>query len=372
MILKTDCKYYVGDRPCKFSKAEGVMCVCGYYSPVRFKIMIIKLDALGDVLRTTSLLISLKKQYPDSFITWVTRTDSKAIFKNNPFVDELLFYEDPFTTYKMLNEKFDLLIHPDASPSSAAMASSVHAKEKRGFVMNEKGKVEAANSESETWLEMGVFDQFKKANTITYQQHIHNIAKIPFDKEEILLYLSDDEKNFAHEFYVKNNLSKFKKLIGLNTGASKRWQFKQWRDEGFVELIEKLQKHPDTGILLYGGEEEKEKNNFLKSKFPNVIDTGSNNSLRQFFALMDLADIVLTGDTMALHVATALKKKVICYFGPTSANEIEDYGRMIKIQPEMDCLVCYKQQCDFIPNCMQLISADMIYNAIIAFSKVVI
>ncbi len=366
MILKTDCKYFIGDRPCKFSKAEGVMCNdCGYYSPVKFKIIIIKLDALGDVLRTTSLLSALKKQHPDSFVTWVTMSDAKDVFKNNPNVDELLFYENTFTTHKILNEKFDLLIHPDASPTSAAMATTVNAKEKRGYVLNEMGKVVPANKEAETWLEMGVFDQLKKANSITYQEHIHRLSKLPYEKGEIQLFLNDEEENFAKQFSEKNNLSRFKTLVGLNTGASKRWQLKQWRDEGFVELIEKLQQHKDVGILLYGGEEEKEKNDLLKKKFPNVIDTGSNNSLRQFFALMSLPHIVLTGDTMALHVATAFRKKVICYFGPTSANEIEDYGRMIKIQPDMDCLVCYKQQCDFNPNCMQLISSGMINDAVI-------
>jgi ADP-heptose:LPS heptosyltransferase len=67
---------------------------------------------------------------------------------------------------------------------------------------------------------------------------------------------------------------------------------------------------------------------------------------------------------MALHVATALRKKVVCLFGPTSANEIEDYGRIIKIQPEMSCLVCYKMDCDFMPHCMGSISSDMVMRAI--------
>ena len=61
MILKTDCRFYVGDRPCKFSKAERIKCDnCNYYNPVRFRIIIIKFDAFGDVLRTTCLLTSLK------------------------------------------------------------------------------------------------------------------------------------------------------------------------------------------------------------------------------------------------------------------------------------------------------------------------
>jgi ADP-heptose:LPS heptosyltransferase len=77
-----------------------------------------------------------------------------------------------------------------------------------------------------------------------------------------------------------------------------------------------------------------------------------------------LSDIFVTGDTMALHAATALRKNVVCLFGPTSANEIEDYGRIIKIQPELGCLVCYKMDCDFVPNCMESISCDTVMHAI--------
>ncbi len=150
----------------------------------------------------------------------------------------------------------------------------------------------------------------------------------------------------------------------MNTGASKRWQFKQWRFDGYMELIKKLSSDNKIGILIYGGPEEIDRNKKLKNNFPNVIDTGSDNSLREFFALLDLSDIIVTGDTLALHSSTALKKQTICLFGPTSSNEIEDYNRIIKVKPEMDCLVCYKQKCDFNPNCMDLISVDMVLSSI--------
>lgn len=366
MILKTDCRFYVGDRPCKFSKTEGVKCnSCNYYSPVKFKIVIIKLDALGDVMRTTSLLPAIKRKYPDSYITWITLKEAKDVFLNNDLVDELLFYDDAFTRFKIQTEEYDLLIHPDASPVSAAMASIIKAKNKKGFELNKNGKVVPFNKDAETWLEMGVFDDVKKANTKTYQEHIHKLSGFEYEKDEIQLQLSEDEKKFAEQFSIDKNLKRFKKIVGLNTGASKRWQLKQWREEGFIELIEMLSAYTEIGVLLYGGPDEKEKNAQLVKRFPNVVDTGTDNSLRQFFALMNLSDVIVTGDTMALHVATALKKKVVCYFGPTSANEIEDYGRITKIQPVMSCLVCYKPVCDFIPNCMQLITAKQIYDAVL-------
>ena len=74
MILKTDCKHFPGNKPCIPSKTEGKKCDdCNYYNPVDFKILIIKLDATGDVLRTTSILPALKREYPKSHITWLTK-----------------------------------------------------------------------------------------------------------------------------------------------------------------------------------------------------------------------------------------------------------------------------------------------------------
>lgn len=92
MILKTECKHFPGDHPCIYNKNEGTMCNnCIYYTPINYKIIVIKLEAIGDVLRTTSILHAIKEKYPDSHITWLTKIASKDIFKNNPFVDSLLF-----------------------------------------------------------------------------------------------------------------------------------------------------------------------------------------------------------------------------------------------------------------------------------------
>jgi len=62
-VLKIDCAYFKGDRPCKFYKEDGVKCdECNHYKPIKNKILIIKLDAIGDVLRTTSILTPFKEK----------------------------------------------------------------------------------------------------------------------------------------------------------------------------------------------------------------------------------------------------------------------------------------------------------------------
>jgi heptosyltransferase-2 len=67
---------------------------------------------------------------------------------------------------------------------------------------------------------------------------------------------------------------------------------------------------------------------------------------------------------MAMHLALALRRRAVILFGPTSSAEIEMYGLGEKVVPQMDCLVCYKPTCDFVPNCMDLISTDMVEAAV--------
>jgi ADP-heptose:LPS heptosyltransferase len=363
MILKNDCRYFPGDRPCRYHKEQAIVCdKCSYYSPVKHKILIIKLDATGDVLRTTSVLNSLAKKYNGTCIYWLTKKYSKDLFINNNLVAEVLVYEEPASVYRLSIDEFDIVINLDPSPVSSALAASAKGKQKFGFGLNEKGKVFPFNKDAEEWFEMGAFDFLKQRNVKTYQKIIHEICGLDYNKEEIILNLSDSEKLYAENFKRTFSDKKFSYIVGINAGASDRWQFKKWRTEGYKELIKKLIIDLNCLVLLYGGPEEKDINSEFSKLSNFVVDTGSENSLRNFIALMNIPDILITGDTLALHVATALKKKVICLFGPTSFNEIEDYGRITKVFPKLECLVCYKERCSISPNCMDLISSGEVFN----------
>ncbi len=364
--LKYDCLHFPGDRPCKPHKETGVTCdVCDQYKPIEQKIIIIKLDALGDVLRTTSILHALKKKHPGSFISWFTRKNSKDLFINNDLVDEVLIYEDMSSTMRVEIEEYDIVINLDPSANSAAIASTAKGITKYGFGLNSKGKVYPFNKAAEEWFEMGAFDNLKKQNKKSYQQIIHEICDLEYEKGEIIIELTEEEYKYKNNFIKDKNLDRFEFIVGINAGASDRWQFKKWKLEGYAELIDLLSKKYNCGILLLGGKEEIETNSVLEQVSKNVINTGENNSLREFFSLVDISDLFITGDTLALHAAAALMKKVICLFGPTSHTEIEDYGRITKVIPELDCLVCYKNTCDFRPNCMEMISSKTVYDHVV-------
>lgn len=364
--INLDCRHFRGDIPCKPHKEYRVHCDgCEYYDKIGFKILIIKLDAVGDVLRTTCILQGLKEKYPNSHITWLTRQESLPLFKNNELVDVVIDYSAE-SFLQIQSEYYDLVINPDAAPKSARLAEPVKGDTKFGFGYHDRGYVYPFNKEAQRWFEMGLFDDVKKANTITYQQIILDMINLPSSSYEIILKLTDDERKFAKEFADKKRVNKNELKIGLNTGAGGRWEFKKWTIEGFSSLIRMIHKeYPGAKILLYGGTEERERNTYLSNKYAgDVVDTGCENSLREFISMIDICDILVTGDTMALHIAVALNKKVICLLGPTSYAEIELYGRGKKIYANIECLCCYRQTCDVSPNCMELITPEMVFNAI--------
>ena len=129
-MLKKDCAHFKGDRPCTYNKNEGIVCNnCKHYIPISFKILIIKLDAIGDVLRTTSILKPLKKKYPGCYIEWCTRQNADGIFKNNSLVDEVITIEDD-AFFRIGAEEYNIVINLDTSKISSAIASGTKAKEK--------------------------------------------------------------------------------------------------------------------------------------------------------------------------------------------------------------------------------------------------
>lgn len=359
-----DCRFFLSDRPCVWHKSEGALCTCDHYQKVEQRLLIIKLDAMGDVLRTTALLPALDQAHPGSAITWITRRESVPLLQRNPFITEVITYGED-ALLQLQTRSFDRVINLDAGKTSAALASLAKAKKKDGFLLDASGYVQPTNDAARRWLEMGVFDDQKRQNTRTYQDLMLEIVGLSGAPHRYVFELSEEERARGRAHLERLGIDLSRLVIGLNTGAGRRWELKQWREEGYLELMERLaQKHAAQFVLL-GGPEERERHQRLlsRSRVP-LVDSGCDNPVRHFAAIVATCDVVVCGDTLAMHLALALGRRTIVLFGPTSSAEIEIYGCGEKIAPQMECLVCYKPTCDFVPNCMDLITVDMVEAAV--------
>jgi heptosyltransferase-2 len=324
----------------------------------------IKLDAMGDVLRTTALLPALAEACPRAAMTWITRRESRPLLQRNPYITEIIDYgEDALTQLQV--RTFDRVINLDAGKASAGLASLAQSKQKDGFVLDPRGFVQPTNAAAGKWLEMGVFDDLKRQGTRTYQDIMLGIIGLPGAPHRYVFELSEEELACGRKHLERLGVDLSCLVIGLNTGAGRRWQFKQWREEGYLELVERLARRQSTQFVLLGGPEERERHQRLVSRsHVPVIDSGCDNPVRHFAAIIAACTLVVAGDTLAMHLSLALGRRTVVLFGPTSAAEIEMYGLGEKVVPGMDCLACYKPTCDFVPNCMDLITTQMVEAAV--------
>jgi heptosyltransferase-2 len=375
MEFKQDCNYFFPDRPCKIHKNNSnINCNnCNNFVPEGKKVLVIKLAALGDVVRTTSILKPLYKKYNKPSIFWVTYKDALPILDNNPYVKEKISYD---LAWQLAIEKFDVLINLDLDNDALRLTKIVSAEKKVGFYLDDNNKIFFSNHAAKKWFELSHDDNSKKNNTLTYQKYMMQICELKVAKPKdypIILNLTEEEKKFAENFAFKNNIRKTDFVIGINTGGGDKWPKKELPVENTVELIKLLVKtdklkNKKLKILLLGGKKEKVRNEriikILKSQSINIIDSGTTNTLREFFSLVNLCNLLVVTDSLALHIALGLKKKVVSLFGPTSANEIELYGLGKKIVSPMECVCCYNRDCQKEPFCMQLINPTKIFAEI--------
>jgi ADP-heptose:LPS heptosyltransferase len=360
MIIHFDCRYFLGHKPCQYRRdCDG----CTHYSPFGKRILIIKLAAMGDVLRTTPLLRALRLKNPVCHITWLTEPNVVPILKGIPEIDRLLPYT-PESALQMEMEDFDEVYCFDKEPKATALAMKIRANRKVGFGMSPFGNVICLNKESEYTYELGINDPLKfRRNTKTYPELVFECAGLPYNKprEYILPDLSTEIKEAKSSLQMCGvNPDDLK--IGLNTGAGDVFATKKWTEEGYIRLSDRLTKELGARVLLLGGPAEVERNNRIAAA-AQVLNTGNDNPIRTFAGIVGNCNLMVTGDTLAMHIAIGLKVPVLVILGATCHQEIELYGRGAKIVSDFECSPCYRSICPQKVTCMEAISVDTVFDA---------
>ncbi len=340
MLFRPDCFHFRGHVPCQPHKKRGVHCDgCPDFRERQGRILLIKLGAAGDVIRTTPLLEPLREKYPDHLLTWVT--DFPALVPS--VVDDVV----PLNTETLVwlrQTQFDLVINLDKDRQACALAREVAAPTTWGFTLDDdgicrpvtEGVTAAMATAAREKFFTGLFDDVNQACAKSYPAEIFEICGFVFTGQE---YVLDRPRN-TPEF----DLPQGKAAVGLNTGCGGRWTSRLWPENLWAELATSLQA-AGYAVVLLGGPDEDEKNQRLAATtgacYPGHFP------LQTFIGLMDRCDLVVTAVTMGMHIALALGKKLVLFNNIFNANEFEMYGRGRILSPEQTC------ECFFQPRCRQ-------------------
>lgn len=357
------CKHFTGYKPC-FPGHNCVQDGCKDYKPIGVKILLINLDAMGDILMTTAQLPGLKRKFPESTIYWVTLKQTVPLLYNNPFVDKVLPFD--FETISILSQmEFDYVMNVDKSLRSGALAQSVKAKNRLGFGMNEDGKIIPLNKSAEYNYLLGMDDHLKfKVNKRTGQDYLAETFELDYQMDDYVFNFYNEELKFIEDYKKAVALTADDRVIGFNTGCSNLYPNKKMTVEQHISLIDRFLSLNKYKIILLGGPEDTKRNEEIASHFSGkIINTPVDLGVRKGACFESLADVVITGDSFGMHLAIALKKFVIAWFGLSCWTEIELYGRGVKLFPEgLECAPCWKKECPYNVECRSMVDLDKIVN----------
>lgn len=352
MLVRDDCLHFNGYKPCKPHKDFGVHCdQCSHYRPASPRILVLKVGLAGEVLRCTPILRHLRRVHPDAEITWVT---SYPDFVPARWVNRLLKHSWE-TAARLRAEEFDLVLSLDKDFDVCALADSIQTRERRGFGLNRQGRIVPRDERARRkWL-TGAFDDLMLANTRHYVEEIFEICGFEYQGETYLL-----------EDVERAPTPGDRPVVGLNTGASNVWTTRLWPEANWRSLATGL-REKGLDVVLLGGALEDSRNRALAettgARYGGVLP------YRQFFGLVDSCDLVVTGVTMAMHVAIAREKPVVLFNNIFNRHEFHLYGRGEVIEPPgLPCLGCYKPRFDArcpVTNCMELIRPEAVVDAVL-------
>ncbi len=357
-----DCRYFSGYKPCQYLRlCEG----CPHYAPRGARILLINLDAMGDVVRTTALLPALKVQYPESFLTWVTLRNAAPILDHNPYVDEVVLYS-PEAVLELEPRRFELVLNVDKSRRSAALAQRVRADERRGFGVDEHGVIVPLTAEADYQYWTGLDDELKFfRNRKNEQQMLAETMGVEYRRDPYVLVLSEEERAFVRGRREAWGIGGADVVVGLNTGCSELYPYKKLPVQAQAELADRLVDHyPGVRLLLLGGPEDVERNAEIAGlvRAP-VVETPCSEGLRRGIQYMELADVVVTGDSLGMHLAIGLGKRVVAWFGLTCEQEIDLYDRGEVVTARVDCRPCWRRSCERPVKCFDRVDSGELLGA---------
>jgi heptosyltransferase-2 len=255
-------------------------------------ILIIKTGAAGDVVRTTSLLNTLQGN-----VYWITANENKTLLPDDLPGLTVLSPEEAHGS--LMNIKFTQVISLEEDKDCATLASEVNAKDVTGIYMD-NDKI-SYTDDSACWFDMSRVSKFglakanklKAENTESYQFFIFKMLGKKFNGE-------------PYKIFTDSSVKTKSKLVGIEKRTGDQWPNKQWW--GYDELIRKLE-----------------------GEGYSVKVFGQRNNIRDYLKHIAECSHIVSGDTLAMHVALAYNKNCTAIFNCTSPQEIYDYGLLKKV-----------------------------------------
>ena len=323
-----------------FIYASSICCstwINGFKKPQSLhvaRILIVKLDEIGDMVNAVPVFQELKKKYPAASQTLWCKPFVKSLMEPMPAIDHIVL------STKELSGKYDLIIELRGTFESIGYAL-LHPPQYR---------LDRASIRLKNKLNKGVHPHEVFTNLQIIAPLLNEIPSEP----SFLLSFSPTDENIAQQFLVQNQINRF---AVFHCGARKK--LRQWKEANFIQAANYLKKEHALDIIFAGDETDIP----MVSRMQAALDFRSYSvaghfSLSAFGALCKQAQVFLGNESGPLHIAAASGCSVLGLFGPGEPKVFYPWGAKAHFLHEvLECNPCDQINCKYPNNtCMDRIS----------------
>lgn len=324
-------------------------------------ILIVSNTALGDTILSTPVIKSIRKSFPDVYITFMVNKAFYDLFVGYEYVDKIITYQKGFIglvkhiKYMRKNKIDSIFFLHSNGPQDLFLA----------LLSNATNIHKALNYPSKVSHEF--LSIIKNQVYNTKHQHIieHRLDTIKYLNPSII----DKTISLPKKICMQYKKDKDAFTIGIQLGAAD--VYKMWPIENFVELVDQIHKLDKTiQIILLGIKKEQILAHQLvisTQQKTNIINYCGKTEIKDLPCIINSLDLLITNDTGTLHLAVALQKRTVSLFSPTDASIFGPYqdfhlhsviqkdGNYINIKPKKE-----RNQ-----EAMKLITVDEVYKEIV-------
>jgi ADP-heptose:LPS heptosyltransferase len=337
-------------------------------------IVVSKYVGMGSIIQATPLLQTLRKNYPQAHIIFLSRASNKSLLRHFPFIDEVITIEDEnfFTLFRstlkalirLWKHNPGVLIDLEVYSHFSAIISSLSlAKNRLGFIKNEN------NYRRGLFTHKVYFNQ-KSLISEAYLRFAELLGCRDLSRDLYRIILSEELKT-SESYLKKAGISIREKYIVINPNASDLRIERRWPAEKFIAFIlELLERKPGHKIVLTGSTAEESYVNSITSAIENsrLINTCGKLDLEGLISLIDNAEVLVSNDTGPMHLGYAQQKKTVALFGPADPEQFTKNGEEYVIYKNVACSPCVHTfltpPCKGNNRCMKDIEVEEVLNIV--------
>ncbi len=348
----------------------------------------VNITRLGDMLQATPTIAGIKAENPGCHITVLVEKQFEEVCRIIPNIDEVIGIDLNFVVRSIVREKdgiidgydyvtrmvedlraknFDYCLNMSSSAYTALLLSLIGIERNGGWTADEEG-YRVIETDWARLFATSVFHQNRQYNSLNLVDVFRCSADVDRHPRNLLISVLPEATEYCEKLIAEAGFTNSGPLIAVQAGASQAKR--QWSPARFVAMIKILTEKHNARVVLTGAAKER----FIIDPIlegcasPNVISVAGKTSVPQLAAMLELSDVLVTGDTGPMHISVAVGTPVVSMFLASAFGfETGPYSEgNIVIQPVIGCGPCNPNKPCSKPECHDMITPELVAHLAIA------